>query len=378
MIKRIKIHNFKSLYYTGADLSPLTVLIGRSGTGKTNFIEAIRFWRDLISNQEGLQRFVMAQHGSFFYAGAGNDQSFGVEVIFAMAGGDKEFRYQLDCAFVPHMGSPTIVKEELLVDGRQVFSRQEGKWALKPPLHAVPNDAHEVMLGRLTGVPEARSAYIHLTQGVGCYDFPGTVLQEEPSGSANSIGLDDQGRNYLRVVEMISADVSNPQNLGEIIAALKKLNPHIQGVERGPTGRVEISHRVVEEAILTFKLAQQSEGVRRFLAHLFALYQLPPKPTLIFEEPEKGIYPGALAVLADHFRARTGDGKSQVILTTHSPQLLDRFPPESIRVVEMSGYQTKIGPLAADQVGAVKESLMTAGELLSVDEPRMDEAKAGA
>ena len=39
-------------------------------------------------------------------------------------------------------------------------------------------------------------------------------------------------------------------------------------------------------------LTEESDGFRRFYAHLLALYQTPPKQTLVFEEPENGIYPG--------------------------------------------------------------------------------------
>ena len=48
MIKRIRICNFKSLGDVTVDLEPITALIGCSGTGKTNFVEALRFLRDFL------------------------------------------------------------------------------------------------------------------------------------------------------------------------------------------------------------------------------------------------------------------------------------------------------------------------------------------
>ena len=45
MIKRIRVQNFRSLADVTVDLDPLTILIERSGTGKSNFIDAIRFLR---------------------------------------------------------------------------------------------------------------------------------------------------------------------------------------------------------------------------------------------------------------------------------------------------------------------------------------------
>src|SRR5438309_9799155 len=48
MIKQIRIQNFRSIVNVTVDLDPLTVLIGRSGTGKSNFVQAIRFLRESL------------------------------------------------------------------------------------------------------------------------------------------------------------------------------------------------------------------------------------------------------------------------------------------------------------------------------------------
>ncbi len=49
MINSVRIQNFRSLVDVTIDLDPLTVLIGRSGTGKSNFVQAIRFLRDSLN-----------------------------------------------------------------------------------------------------------------------------------------------------------------------------------------------------------------------------------------------------------------------------------------------------------------------------------------
>ena len=52
MIKSIRIRNFKSLRNVSVDLEPITVLVGRGGTGKTNFVDAIAFLRDCLLSKE--------------------------------------------------------------------------------------------------------------------------------------------------------------------------------------------------------------------------------------------------------------------------------------------------------------------------------------
>ncbi len=100
-----------------------------------------------------------------------------------------------------------------------------------------------------------------------------------------------------------------------------------------------VAHRLGDKT-LPLELQLESDGFRRFYAHLLALYQMPPKQTLVFEEPENGIYPGALELLADEFKAAPDDNRGQVLLTTHSPTLLDHFSAAQIRVVELENLET--------------------------------------
>jgi predicted ATPase len=141
--------------------------------------------------------------------------------------------------------------------------------------------------------------------------------------------------------------------------------------------RAIVGHDVAGR-ILDLALEQESDGVRRFYAHLLALYQTPSKLTLIFEEPENAIFPGALAILADEFKAAGREGRGQVILTTHSPGLLDAFDVDDLRVVDMQEGATVIGHVAKDQRDAVKDNLLTTGELLTVDRPRIDDKPSPA
>ena len=63
MISRIRVQNFKSIADVNVELSPVTVLVGRSGTGKSSFVQAIRFLRDvLVAQQPQQQSWPLLQH----------------------------------------------------------------------------------------------------------------------------------------------------------------------------------------------------------------------------------------------------------------------------------------------------------------------------
>ena len=115
----------------------------------------------------------------------------------------------------------------------------------------------------------------------------------------------------------------------------------------------------------TSYLGQESDGTIRMLGILAALYQEPAQPFLSIEEPEANIHPGALAVLASALDEASL--RSQILLTTHSPDMLNHLPAESFLVVEKVGDTTHVGPLDAGQRDSVRKRLFTPGELLRME-----------
>src|SRR5262245_13220091 len=97
MIKHVQIKNFKSLGDVSVDLDPVTVLIGRSGTGKSNFVEALRFLRDyLVDRNDGV---VQRQYGGWqrvLSATASNPMAFSFLLTFDAPGGvTEDYQYKL-------------------------------------------------------------------------------------------------------------------------------------------------------------------------------------------------------------------------------------------------------------------------------------------
>ncbi|OQY59665.1 MAG: hypothetical protein B6245_05465 [Desulfobacteraceae bacterium 4572_88] len=59
--------------------------------------------------------------------------------------------------------------------------------------------------------------------------------------------------------------------------------------------------------------------------------------------------------------------RSQVLITTHSPDLIDTFSPDMLRIVEKEDGVTKVGPLLKSQSEAIAENLFSPGELMRID-----------
>jgi hypothetical protein len=262
-------------------------------------------------------------------------------------------------------------EESLTQDGRPIFAHK-----------AKPGQPSTIALGSLTGGRESSVAFIAL-YGIGCYDFPSQVLQGQgnqqpgrPQGTADQ-GYDDRGENYLTAVQKIVSDLNKLPDWDRFGKTLRAISPAVETISATVPQVTDIAlgYRI-GDGIRPFSLGGESDGVRRFFAHLLALYQTPAKQTLFFEHPETGLHPGALSALAAEFKRCPNDGRGQVILTTHSPQLLDCFPVEAIRVVEIREQVTRIAPLAREQVEAVHKHLLFPSELLTVDPARTEAEEA--
>ena len=114
-----------------------------------------------------------------------------------------------------------------------------------------------------------------------------------------------------------------------------------------------------------FDLSQESDGTVRLLGLLTALYQPTPPPLIGIEEPELTIHPGALAVISDILVEAAQ--RTQVLVTTHSPDLIDRLPIDSLRAVDLDDGRTRVGPVSETQAEAVRTGLFTSGELHSIE-----------
>jgi len=364
MIKQIRIRNFRSLHDVTVDLNPLTVLIGLSGTGKTNFVRAVRFLRDSLNSRSinfeplgGISRVLHVEH---------QNESLRFDLVFFIDQSGTEYEYSLE-------RHPTgQIEESFKVSGKILFQHEKNEWVVAPAVVPLPTPSG-IMLGAIPGLQESTFAYVRLRGGIGCYDFSGDVLEGAGQNRESpERGLADRGDNYLQVAERILSDLSKARNWKRIAVGMRAVNRAVANLTLNvPTAdRLDVGHQF-NGHVLSMDVRSESEGFRRFLAHVLALYQNPSKQTLFFEHPESGLHSGALESLANEFKTCPLDGRGQIILTTHSPQLLDYFPAESLRVVDVKKMYTSIGPVSPEQMDSLREQLLNPGELLTVDPARL-------
>jgi hypothetical protein len=154
--------------------------------------------------------------------------------------------------------------------------------------------------------------------------------------------------------------------INQITEAMQSIMPNLERISVLTLGGFLVPQfHVIEPSSRRhiLNVSQVSDGTLRVLGLLTALYQVPKPAIIALEEPEQTVNPAILTVLADSIKEVSR--RTQVLVTTHSPNLLDQFPPEVVKAVEWSEGKTTVDAISPHQIDAVKERLFTLGELLT-------------
>ena len=420
MITKVRVKHFRSIEDAEFTLEPLTVLVGPNASGKSNVLDVFRFMGDVaihgvssaLNKHGGIESIgwrspsgqTLSPKFSIFF----EDLPMSLEYSFALRREVKgDFKVEMESATVQAKASAVQRddirhvafrgaslhqprKQELLkaIEGdrrRSSRSLDHRRRLIDVALSSLKQQGDKVLrlmsepsfalseLEYLLGVREADLLIGGLIQAqlfaksIGFYAFSPDALRR-PQQAAKTHPLDTDAANLASVLHGMLHSKSSMAN--EVKNCLAAAVPGIQDVRVSSVG----SHQVIElkhqrfggnPRKAWFDLVHEADGTIRLLAMLVALYQDPWPSLICLEEPESGIHPGALAVVSDVLQE--APLRSQVIITTHSPELIDMLPVENLRAVSAEGGSTKVGRVAEHQLRSVRRNLMSAGELHSME-----------
>lgn len=182
------------------------------------------------------------------------------------------------------------------------------------------------------------------------------------------------GENIASVIGHLER-ISNKTQIENIEKYLQLVVPMVHGVERkqiGPMETLEFRQEMAGARHPWRFLAQNmSDGTLRALGILTALFQRNNdySPTLVaIEEPETALHPAASTALREALFAAAKE--TQIIVTSHSPDLLDDtdISPNQILTVTSKGGETYIAPLDQASREMIRKHLFSAGELLRLNQ----------
>ena len=137
----------------------------------------------------------------------------------------------------------------------------------------------------------------------------------------------------------------DPKQFEAVEKALHALMPNIEGIEVEVSNLGEVELRL-KEGGFAIPARVLSEGTLRMLG-LLALTGVKESPALVgFEEPENGVHPRRIQVIAEFLKTQENSTNTQYIVTTHSPILPDQVGGKSLFVVRRPDRNTRIDPFS--------------------------------
>lgn len=323
-LRTISIRGFKSIAeLEELELRRLNVLIGANGAGKTNFVDFFRLLRAIAD--ESLQKF-LHQHGgvdSFFFLGPRHTRAITAELSF----GQNRYAFTLE---------PTADGEALLAEERTMYEGG-GTWSV------ISQGVRESVLETLKDAKSRWGDYPGVEHYVYAAVSSWIVYHFHDTSMLAPMRRDQPVRDRKRLrpdaaniaAFLLHLAEESPGSYGLIRDAIRLIAPYFDDflLEPEAKGNGEVVRLEWHQkgSDFPFQPHQLSDGTLRFMCLATALLQPKPPETIVIDEPELGLHPYAITLLAELVKAASE--RTQVILSTQSPTLLDHFEPGDIIVV---------------------------------------------
>lgn len=363
-LRRVRLRHYRSIEECDVSLGAMTYIVGPNGSGKSNFLDALRLLADAL--RTSLDHALRERSGiqEVRRRSSGHPTHLAVRVDF-------QLESQLG-HFVVEVGAKKpggfVIKAEECAIGKSSYRVREGNILKAPASVAPPATDDRMYLVSAAGLPEFRPIFDALSS-MGFYNLnPDAIRALQPPDAG--LVLKRDGSNLASVFERLDPPVR--ERIREYLA---RVVPGIEGVETKRAAHMEtleFRQRVAgAKDPWRFPAINMSDGTLRALGILTAALQSQGQtqvPFIGIEEPEVALHPAAAGILRDCLREASEN--TQIVVTSHSPELLDdkRISEDEILAVSIEGGATEIGPIEEGARSALRDKLYTAGELLRADQ----------
>jgi predicted ATPase len=386
LVYRLRVQNYRALHDLDLkNLTPFTVFIGPNGSGKSTIFDVFAFLAEAFN--ESLRSAWERRNRLRELRSRDADGPITIEVKYRERGNTPLITYHLE---IDEIGPNPVVRVEYLewTRGRQgkpfrflnfangegdVISGEEPDSTAQrvPETLARPDLLAVNAFGQLASHPRVKALREFITGWYLSYiSADGTRGLPESGPQAR---LSATGDNLPNVVQHLLE--LHPERLDQILQTLSRRVPRLERVaaESLQDGRLLL---LIKDAPFSTPILSKfaSDGTLKLLAYLTVLYDPDPAPFIGIEEPENQLHPLILPGLAEE--CRQASTRSQLFVTTHSPEFLDSLRPAEVRILHRAddGYTrtrraSDIPEIAAHvQAGALLGDLWTEGYFSPTEE----------
>ena len=322
-LEQLTVKNFKSIREQTLALGKLNVFIGANGAGKSNLIEVFRFLREIVN--QNLTTYTGTKGGAdtLLYFGRKNSREMSFSLEFGE--GSRSNAYSIELLGTSDDG--------FIISNETTFYHERDKYQ-KPYDHAVSYSARESGLKSDSHI-SARQVATDL-DSYRVYHFHDT----SDTASVKGLGNVDDNR-YLRPqAENLAAFLYWMQqkrldHFANIQDTVRQIAPFFEEFQLAPSKLNENKIRLEWKengSDAYFNASSLSDGTLRFLCLSTLLLQPELPKVVLLDEPELGLHPAAITLLAGLLSSAAT--RTQVIVATQSVTLVNQFEPDSVWAVD--------------------------------------------
>ena len=352
IISKIELFNWKNFHRCEVGVQERCFVVGANAAGKSNFIDALRFLRDVAKQGGGLQTAVRVRGGiTKIRCLAAREQS-NVKLAIELSESDsRELCWHYELNF-KHTGGG-IRENQVKIVSEKVFSGREQRYVLDRSAETLGED-EETLKYTYLEQPNANKDFRVIQQFLQNVEYLNVVPQmvrESASSSYSGDKEDYYGRNFLKRLALLN-DNTRRSYFRKINEFLKLAVPQLEELSfvKDEIGVPHLEARYVHWRTRGSKQQEMqfSDGTLRLIGFLFAL--IDSNGVLLLEEPEINLHPGIVAQLPEFIAKiqRVKKGGRQVFITTHSYDILSNegIAPEEVLLLTNSPEGTEVEVLS--------------------------------
>jgi predicted ATPase len=380
-LSSLKLDDWKS-FGSGPDasnvvrLAPVTVLIGPNASGKSNVLDALRFLQGaaldyslgeiLRGHIEGQREIWPGIRGGTVEAARSGTTGFALTTEWVAFPYTREpLAFQKHVLKVDTQGEVAVEEEGLFsADGDVLFHThapslgtsmgrtEDGGLRVASPAFGKGNfqldtlSSSRSLLAQLGIEGRAATVAQHFSQlvrsslrGIVFLDIQPARMRDYKPENGGQLGV--SGENISPALLALSQQEGRLQDVVDWLSEF--CAPEIERIDFDRTQLREVMMFLVERGGRRVSARSVSDGTLRFLGHLVALLTCAPGTLVVLEEPDAGLHPSRIHLLAELIERITKDRGIQVLATTHSPTLLAHLSDEALGDVVAFGRRPENG-----------------------------------
>lgn len=343
-VNQIEIAGFKSIREAKLDLKELNVFIGPNGAGKSNFIGVFKLLNRIIEQNLGVYVGEQGWANSILHFGRKRTQKLSLQLEFA------DGKNSYGCTLAPSADDNLFFEEEWCGYSGQ-FRTGHVSENYRIPLGRGHKETK--LLEEAESHPSGIAKYVRDDFRSWClYHFHDTSPNagvKQPGELSNNRFLRDDASNLAAFLYQLQQ--TQKSNFDNIVGAVRMVAPFFENFVLAPSKlnpdkiRLEWKEKGSDEY---FNASALSDGTLRFICLATLLLQPSLPSAVLIDEPELGLHPAAITLLAELLRSTSK--RSQVIVSTQSVTLVNQLAPEEVVVVEHKDETSSFQRLAEDQL----------------------------